>query len=283
MDRYFNLEPTPSAYRAAQALPDSGPVRFVSLIRLRRDQADGRADQARRQWDDHLSVIRSAAGGRVLLDAHVVTASSAAPGAWDRLLVSEFPDQAAVRTFLRDERWLDHLDVRRNAVELSPTVMTVPTPFSGSSQASAHDYGPPVTDMAELTVTAPVVGAARCLPAGRSFFWMNALRLRQDRSLGLTRAAYAGWRMVYNTVAAELGVTQILNDSIACTFIGADQRWDFLNLVRYPDLDTLEKMLLDPRIRAASAMRLAAIEDNIVILAIEGDGAGQGLSIPQIG
>ena len=273
MDRYFNLEPTPSAYRAVRDVPDDTVIRFVSLIRLRRDQPDGTSDQAMREWDRTLAGIRGDAGGTVLAETRVLASSSASPGTWDRLIVTEFANRKAALRFLADERWLDNVALRRAAIELSPTVLSVPTPFEGRSLAAADDYGPPVKDVSEVAHMGPVVAAARSLPPATPFVWLSALRLRQDRSPGLTRAAYAGWCMVFNAVAEHHGVERILNDSIACTLVGADQRWDFINVMRYRNLALLETMLADPRILAASAMRMAAIEDSVAILATETVGA----------
>ncbi len=230
-----------------------------------------------RQWDEALARIREDASGTVLTETRVLASSSASPGTWDRLIITEFPDRKAALRFLGDERWLDHVALRRDAIEQSPTIMTVPTPFDGHSPASADDYGPPVKDVSEVAHMGPVVAAARCLPRGTPFIWLSGLRLRQDRSPWLARAAYAGWCMMFNAVAAEQGGEIILNDSIACTFIGTDQRWDFINVVRYRSLDILERMLADPRIIAASAMRMAAIEDSVAILASESTTANKDL------
>jgi uncharacterized protein (DUF1330 family) len=266
MDPFVNLEPTPSAYRAVSTVPDGVPIRFVSLIRLRRDQTDGVVDRKLSQWNDVLAAIRSTAGGTVLTKATVMSMSSEQTGAWDSLIVTEFASRDMATKFLNDERWIDSYKLRREAVELCPTILTTPSPFVGRSIANAADYGPPIDDPEQMSNMGPVIAAARCLPAGAAFLIVNAIRLRRDRSPALARAAYAGWRMVFNAVCDEIGAENILNDTVEITLIGADQRWDFLNMVRYPNLDALQILLSDPRVQAASAMRLAGIDDSIAML-----------------
>jgi hypothetical protein len=265
MDPYFNLEPTPGSYRLLSRAPRGQPLRFFSWVRLRDDLPDGVADQMAAQWYEALSHIREQTGGEMTLNAQALYVSPGSP-IWDRVVCTSFPDKDAAISYANHPGWFDVYKLRRSIIADAPTLLTHPTGFTGQSPASADDYGPSASVRFEMDDVAASYASALALYPGQPFVLATVLRQRQDRSPGLVRAAYAGWRVVLNAVMADLGLEDVLNDSVLGTFIGPEHPGHFLNAIRYQNPAMLAALFADPRIQSAVAMRRAAVEDLSVVL-----------------
>jgi hypothetical protein len=266
MDGYAKIEPTPMGYKALSLIPRDTPMDIISFVRVRRDQPDGTADRLLHCWYQELARIRAATGAELTLMARIAFASAGDVGDWDYVINTRFPSRSVAVNYVNHPAWVDHYEMRRASIEDSPTLIVTPTGYDGISPATASDYGPPLQSPQEFPLAARLIAAAALLPQNEPVVLLNVVRLRKDRALGLTRSAYASWRLIFNAVAAELGVTSVLNHSVRTTFIGTDQGWSFVNADRYPAPEALARLLHDPRVLAASAMRAAAIEDSVTML-----------------
>jgi hypothetical protein len=269
MDAYAKIEPTPMGYKALSLIPRDTPVDVISFIRVRRNHPDGIADRQLHQWYQELAKIRADVGAQLTLMDRISFASAGESGDWDYVVSTRFSTRAVAVDYVNNPAWVDHYEMRRASIEDSPTLIVTPTGYNSTSPATAADYGPPLQSPHELPLATRLIGAAALLPPDEPVVLVNIVRLRRDRALALTRSAYASWRLIFNTVAVELGVTNVLNHSVMSTFVGTDQGWNFINVERYPNPAILERLLNDPRILAAGAMRVAAIEDSVMMLCKE--------------
>jgi hypothetical protein len=117
MGHFDDIEPLPHVIAGLGRLnPDQG-MRVIALLRLRRDQGDGIADAAWRNWRRAIAPVLESVGAvaEVMSDASLVVVGD--PELWDRVTITSYPNSRAFLKFLSDERTLDQVSNWRAALE----------------------------------------------------------------------------------------------------------------------------------------------------------------------
>ena len=117
MGLYDEIEPTFAAVQGIKSLPADKPIFVLSMVRMRHDLADGRADAAWTAYQAAILPILEEHGGRRITNASVALALVGAPGQWDVLGVFWYPSPINLWHFMSDERMLDLLKLRRTAAD----------------------------------------------------------------------------------------------------------------------------------------------------------------------
>jgi hypothetical protein len=117
MGIFDEIEPTLSAVQGIKSLPSDKPLLVVSLMRLRHDLPDGRADAAWKSYQDAVSPILEEYGARRIAQATVALALIGPPGQWDIMGTFWYPNPIALWRFMSDERIMELLKGRRTAVD----------------------------------------------------------------------------------------------------------------------------------------------------------------------
>jgi hypothetical protein len=115
---YFDeIEPTLSAVQGIKSLPSDEPILVVSLMRMRHDLPDGRADTAWNIYQDGIIPVLEEYGGRRIVNGSVALALVGPPGQWDLMGAFWYPNPKILWRFMSDERVIDLMKVRRTAAD----------------------------------------------------------------------------------------------------------------------------------------------------------------------
>ena len=117
MGFFDEIEPTFNAVQGIKALPSEQPILVISLLRMRHDLADGRADAAWGEYQAGIIPILEEFGGRRIANASVALALVGPPGQWDLLGAFWYPTPKALWRFMSDERVIDLMKIRRLAAD----------------------------------------------------------------------------------------------------------------------------------------------------------------------
>jgi hypothetical protein len=117
MGLFDEIEPTMSAVQAIKALPSDTPILVISLMRMRHDLADGRADAAWTKYQAGIMPVLEEYGGRRIANASVALALVGPPNQWDILGAFWYPNPKVLWRFMSDERVIDLMKVRRTAAD----------------------------------------------------------------------------------------------------------------------------------------------------------------------
>jgi hypothetical protein len=117
MGMYDEIEPTFNAVQAIKSLPETTPILVISMMRMRHDLADGRADAAWSTYQTGIIPILEEFGGKRIVNATVALALVGQQGQWDILGAFWYPGPKALWRFMSDERVIDLMKVRRTAAD----------------------------------------------------------------------------------------------------------------------------------------------------------------------
>lgn len=117
MGLFDEIEPTFDAVRAIKALPSDTPILVISLLRMRHDLADGRADAAWATYQQGIIPVLEEYGGKRIVNASVAMALVGPPNQWDLMGAFWYPNPKILWRFMSDERVIDLLKVRRTAAD----------------------------------------------------------------------------------------------------------------------------------------------------------------------
>jgi hypothetical protein len=117
MGLFDEIEPTFNAVQAIKALPGETPILVISLLRMRHDLADGRADAAWNKYQDGIIPILGEYGGKRIVNASVALALVGPPHQWDLMGAFWYPNPKVLWRFMSDERVIDLMAVRRTAAD----------------------------------------------------------------------------------------------------------------------------------------------------------------------
>jgi hypothetical protein len=117
MGFFDEIEPTLSAVQGIKSLPSDQPILVISLMRMRHDLADGRADAAWSKYQDGILPVLEEYGGRRVANAAVALALIGPPNQWDIMGAFWYPSPKILWRFMSDERVIDLMKVRRTAAD----------------------------------------------------------------------------------------------------------------------------------------------------------------------
>jgi hypothetical protein len=117
MGLFDEIEPTMNAVQAIKSLPADTPILVISMMRMRHDLADGRADAAWATYQEQIIPILGEYGGKRIVNASVAMALVGPPGQWDILGAFWYPGPKVLWRFMSDERVIDLMKVRRTAAD----------------------------------------------------------------------------------------------------------------------------------------------------------------------
>lgn len=117
MGFFDEIEPTLAAVQGIKALPSDKPILVISMMRMRHDLPDGRADSAWAQYQVGILPVLEEFGGRRIANASVALALVGPPNQWDLLGAFWYPGPKALWKFMSDERVIDLMKVRRQAAD----------------------------------------------------------------------------------------------------------------------------------------------------------------------
>ncbi|GIU67033.1 hypothetical protein [Candidatus Phycosocius spiralis] len=117
MGLYDEIEPTLEAFQAIKTLPSDQPIIVLSLMRLRLDLADGRADAAWRLYQGGILPILQEFGAKRITQSPIALQLIGPRGQWDYVGAFWYPNPRILWRFLSDERVLDLIKIRRKAVD----------------------------------------------------------------------------------------------------------------------------------------------------------------------
>jgi hypothetical protein len=117
MGLFDEIEPTFNAVQAIKSLPVDIPILVISLLRMRHDLADGRADLAWDTYQQGIIPILAEYGGKRIVNATVALALVGPPNQWDLMGAFWYPGPKALWRFMSDERVIDLMKVRRQAAD----------------------------------------------------------------------------------------------------------------------------------------------------------------------
>jgi hypothetical protein len=100
-----------------KSLPSDQPILVLSMMRMRHDLADGRADAAWTAYQKGILPILEEYGGRRIANASVALALVGPPGQWDILGAFWYPNPKVLWRFMSDDRVIDLMKVRRKAAD----------------------------------------------------------------------------------------------------------------------------------------------------------------------
>lgn len=269
IDPHAKAEPAISVYTDMAALPEGQPVTVLTLLRFRRDVADGFADQAFNSWSRIMDSIAADHEGCRQLTLQIIWNSLGKTGHWDRVTTYRYPTRKGLFRSTRDERMFDNLDIRRQAVEASPSYLLLDNDLGQNIHCkTSHNEAKPHVHIRPAWVDG-LKSALSATPDRQPFVFLNLTRLRSEHCYDDALEAYVAWRRVWLAVALEHGVEVVLDGAVDITFVAGSGTWDFAVAGRYKSLEMLEALANDPRIIAASALRAAAIEDTLALAGIE--------------
>jgi hypothetical protein len=117
MGLFDEIEPTFDAVQAIKSLPVDKAILVISMMRMRHDLADGRADGAWNTYQSGIIPILAEFGVKRIANASVALALIGPPGQWDRLGAFWYPNPKILWRFISDERVIELVKVRRTAVD----------------------------------------------------------------------------------------------------------------------------------------------------------------------
>lgn len=117
MGFFDEIEPTLAAVQGIKSLPADEPILVISLMRMRHDLADGRADAAWAKYQDGILPVLAEYGGRRIVNASVALALVGPPNQWDIMGAFWYPNPKVLWRFMSDERVIDLMKVRRTAAD----------------------------------------------------------------------------------------------------------------------------------------------------------------------
>jgi hypothetical protein len=117
MGLFDEIEPTFNAVQAIKSLPENQPILVISMMRMRHDLADGRADAAWATYQSGIIPVLEEYGGKRIVNAAVAMALVGPPGQWDILGAFWYPGPKILWRFMSDERVVDLMKVRRTAAD----------------------------------------------------------------------------------------------------------------------------------------------------------------------
>lgn len=117
MGLFDEIEPTLSAVQGIKSLPADEPIMVISLMRMRHDLADGRADAAWAEYQNGIFPVLEEYGGKRIANAKVALALVGPPGQWDIVGAFWYPNPKVLWRFMSDERVIDLMKVRRKAAD----------------------------------------------------------------------------------------------------------------------------------------------------------------------
>jgi hypothetical protein len=117
MGLFDEIEPTFDAVQAIKALPSDTPILVISLLRMRHDLADGRADVAWATYQEGIIPVLEEYGGRRVVNATVAMAFVGPANQWDLMGAFWYPNPKQLWRFMSDERTIDLLKIRRKAAD----------------------------------------------------------------------------------------------------------------------------------------------------------------------
>jgi hypothetical protein len=117
MGFFDEIEPTLAAVQGIKALPSDKPILVISLMRMRHDLADGRADAAWAQYQAGILPVLEEYRGRRIANASVALALVGPPNQWDLMGAFWYPNPKVLWKFMSDERVIDLMKVRRTAAD----------------------------------------------------------------------------------------------------------------------------------------------------------------------
>ena len=117
MGLFDEIEPTLSAVQGIKSLPTDVPILVISMMRMRHDLADGRADAAWGKYQAGILPILGEYGGRLVTNGRVALALVGPANQWDILGAFWYPNPKVLWRFMSDERVIDLMQLRRTAVD----------------------------------------------------------------------------------------------------------------------------------------------------------------------
>jgi uncharacterized protein (DUF1330 family) len=117
MGLFDEIEPTFDAVQGIKSLPSDKPILVISMMRMRHDLADGRADSAWATYQSGIIPVLEEHGGKRIVNASVALALVGAEGQWDMLGAFWYPSPKILWRFMSDERVIDLLRIRRKAAD----------------------------------------------------------------------------------------------------------------------------------------------------------------------
>jgi hypothetical protein len=117
MGFFDEIEPTLAAVQGIKSLTVDKPILVISLMRMRHDLADGRADAAWAEYQAGIIPVLEEHGGKRIVNASVALALVGPPGQWDILGAFWYPNPKILWRFMSDERTIDLMRVRRKAAD----------------------------------------------------------------------------------------------------------------------------------------------------------------------
>jgi hypothetical protein len=117
MGLFDEIEPTFNAVQAIKSLPVDTPILVISMMRMRHDLADGKADAAWATYQNGIIPILEEYGGKRIVNATVAMALVGQPGQWDILGAFWYPGPKILWRFMSDERVIDLMKIRRTAAD----------------------------------------------------------------------------------------------------------------------------------------------------------------------
>ncbi|MEN9873241.1 MAG: hypothetical protein RL186_138 [Pseudomonadota bacterium] len=117
MALFDEIEPSFDAVQAIKSLPADKPIIVFSMMRMRQDLAEGRADAAWADYQSGIIPVLEEYGGRRIVNASIAFALVGQKAPWDTLGAFWYPSPIILWRFMSDERVLELLKVRRRAAE----------------------------------------------------------------------------------------------------------------------------------------------------------------------
>jgi hypothetical protein len=117
MGMFDEIEPTPWSVDLIKTLPEDKGLTVLSLLRFRRDLADGRSDRAWQQWQDGIVPVLKEYGCERRIDGDIAFPLIGVNGGWDVVGAFWYPGPRVLWRFMRDARTIDLVKIRRQAAE----------------------------------------------------------------------------------------------------------------------------------------------------------------------
>jgi hypothetical protein len=117
MGFFDEIEPTFDAVQAIKSLPPDQPILVFSLLRMRHDLADGRADAAWAKYQAGILPVLEEYGCKRIANASVAMALVGPRNQWDLLGAFWYPNPKVLWRFMSDGRVIDLLKIRRMAAD----------------------------------------------------------------------------------------------------------------------------------------------------------------------
>lgn len=128
MTLYDEIEPTPIALSKIKDLPADQPVLVLSLLRMRTDLADGRAEAAWREWQAMVTPLLAEYGITRVAVGEVLHDLIGPQAKWDMAGIFWYPNPKVMWKFVSDLRVIELMAVRRKAADDVHMLILKPTP-----------------------------------------------------------------------------------------------------------------------------------------------------------